>query len=140
MAHVVTRKEIQGLFPGMRQGYFTWIRREGKSEEINGKWFEVDAFDEVFIVCAEGTVVIEEGQFSSTTPVKYCKDAKEAITLVNQLNAALRTKDLSLPYAQCPQCQSDNVRQSEMHFSFRILNFHCTDCNEEFVLSNDTQR
>jgi hypothetical protein len=138
--HTIKRKDIQGICPGTAhsQGYFTWIRRSGETEEVDDKILQIDAFDEVFIVVSEGTVSTkEDGQFSSTTPVKHCRTPEEAIALVNKLNGVLGTRDLSLPYAQCTDCQSDKLEQSSTHWERGLLTFHCLECGREFRLNRN---
>jgi hypothetical protein len=131
----IKEKDFQGICPGTSgdTGYFSWVRREGETEEVDGRTLQIDAFHEVFIVVSRGTVATRDnGQFSSTAPIKYCKTAEEAIALVNQLNATLGTKDLSLPYARCVHCESDNLEQSSLLWQKGTISFHCLDCGQVF--------
>ncbi len=134
---MILKKDFQAIAPGSAYslGYFTYIQRKSKTETKGGKIYSIDAFDQVFIVCATGMIATDEdGQISSTTPIKYCETAQEAIDLVNQLNSVIGTKDLSLPYAECPHCRdSENVRQSTAtRKKGELLIFNCPACEKDF--------
>jgi hypothetical protein len=137
MNRTINEKDFLAIGPGYSgdKGYFSWIRREGRTEEVMGKSIIIDPFSEVFIVVARGTIETEEdGRLSSATPVKYCNTIQEAVTLVNKLNSAIGTKDLSLPYAECPDCgDSENIRQSTAEWKKgELLIFHCPACEIDF--------